>query len=430
LGDSIGPTIKTWIIKTDNNGNMLWNESIGYNINPSYPDYHASSVQQINDGGYAICGTRINYEYPSSYRYNYFLAKFNLNGMLSWKKTYENNGFDFGKEVRETNDGNLILAGNTGSPSYSWCWLIKVNPTGNIIWQKTVVGSQTSVQVTSFEVTMDGGFVFTVLSTPGTSAIPDIQLLKTDNTGILSWEKMIGGAQDDHAISVHQISDGGYIVTGGTKSFGSGDYDIWLLRFDNKSPPEITVVSPNGGEHWLMGELKDIIWASNSVDSVKIELSLHNGLLWYTIAETTPSDGVYEWIVQAPATSWDCKIIITDVTDSTISDESDTTFVIDMFPSVDDSSSVGVPEKYDLYQNYPNPFNPTTQIKYQIPELSFVTIKVYDVLGNEIATLVNEEKPAGEYEVEWNSSDFPSSIYFYQLHTGNFIETKKMILLK
>jgi len=92
---------------------------------------------------------------------------------------------------------------------------------------------------------------------------------------------------------------------------------------------------------------------------------------------------------------------------------------------------------YNLYLNYPNPFNPSTRIKYQIPELSFVTLKVYDVLGREVASLVNEEKPAGSYEVEFGSrsgrsgiGDLPSGIYFYRLQAGNFIQNKKMLLMK
>ena len=85
---------------------------------------------------------------------------------------------------------------------------------------------------------------------------------------------------------------------------------------------------------------------------------------------------------------------------------------------------------YSLEQNYPNPFNPSTTIKYQIPELSFVTIKVYDVLGNEITTLVNEEKPAGNFEVEFNASNLTSGIYFYRIQAGDFVETKKMVLMK
>jgi hypothetical protein len=83
-----------------------------------------------------------------------------------------------------------------------------------------------------------------------------------------------------------------------------------------------------------------------------------------------------------------------------------------------------------LEQNYPNPFNPSTVISYRLPVTSNVILKVYDVLGNEITTLVNEEKPAGEYEVEFIAANLPSGIYFYQLKSGSFVETKKMILLK
>ena len=81
-------------------------------------------------------------------------------------------------------------------------------------------------------------------------------------------------------------------------------------------------------------------------------------------------------------------------------------------------------------QNYPNLFNPNTIIKYHIPELSFVTVKVYNVLGNEIALLVNGEKPPGKYEVKFDATDLPSAIYFYRLQAGSFVETKKMVLMK
>ncbi|MCW8813766.1 MAG: SMP-30/gluconolactonase/LRE family protein [Chlorobium sp.] len=89
-----------------------------------------------------------------------------------------------------------------------------------------------------------------------------------------------------------------------------------------------------------------------------------------------------------------------------------------------------MPQTFSLSQNYPNPFNPATTIKYQIPELSFVTIKVYDVIGNEIETLVNEEKPEGTYEITWNAERLSSGVYFYQLSTEKFADAKKMIILK
>jgi hypothetical protein len=98
-----------------------------------------------------------------------------------------------------------------------------------------------------------------------------------------------------------------------------------------------------------------------------------------------------------------------------------------MFPYVNDPN---VPNKFGLSQNFPNPFNPTTKISWQSPISSWQTIKIYDVLGNEIATLVNEYKPAGEYEVEFDGNNLPSGVYFYQLRANNYTKTKKMILLK
>jgi hypothetical protein len=93
-------------------------------------------------------------------------------------------------------------------------------------------------------------------------------------------------------------------------------------------------------------------------------------------------------------------------------------------------NETNLPVEYALKQNYPNPFNPVTTIKYQIPAMSFVTLKVYDVLGSEIITLVNEEKPVGSYEVTFNAVELPSGIYFYRLQAGDFVETKKMVLMK
>jgi photosystem II stability/assembly factor-like uncharacterized protein len=97
--------------------------------------------------------------------------------------------------------------------------------------------------------------------------------------------------------------------------------------------------------------------------------------------------------------------------------------------SVDDSFSE-TPQSFLLFQNYPNPFNPSTTIQYAISSRQFVTLKIYNILGKEIATLVNEEKQTGIYEMTWNAENLPSGIYFYQLRAGNFIQTRKMLLLK
>jgi len=89
-----------------------------------------------------------------------------------------------------------------------------------------------------------------------------------------------------------------------------------------------------------------------------------------------------------------------------------------------------IPHDFNLYQNYPNPFNPSTRIRFSIPEFSHVLIKIYDILGNEITTLVDEDHPSGGYEVSFDGSNLASGFYFYRITAGNYSETRKMILLK
>ena len=107
---------------------------------------------------------------------------------------------------------------------------------------------------------------------------------------------------------------------------------------------------------------------------------------------------------------------------------------IDFNGSVDYSDEISVeiikPLEYVLEQNYPNPFNPSTKIRFQISNIGFVSLKVFDVLGKEIATLVNEVISPGSYEYEFDATNLTSGMYFYKMRAGSFIETKKMILLK
>jgi len=153
--------------------------------------------------------------------------------------------------------------------------------------------------------------------------------------------------------------------------------------------------------------------------------------LWEALAND-PLIVPYVWEAQGEAVGWEPKEIGGYYTISEerlgipahlyfYPREDSTTFIIDKNKS---------PWVYVLSQNYPNPFNPTTNIKYSIPQTSSVTIKVFDMLGNEIETLVNEEKQIGTYELSWYAENLPSGVYFYQLKAGNFVETKKMVLMK
>ena len=100
------------------------------------------------------------------------------------------------------------------------------------------------------------------------------------------------------------------------------------------------------------------------------------------------------------------------------------------FYPTDISDDIELVDNYKLYQNYPNPFNPSTTIKFELPQSSVVSLKVYDVLGNKVATLVKDELTAGIHSVEFNADDLPSGTYFYRLQSNTFASVKKMLLLK
>jgi hypothetical protein len=108
----------------------------------------------------------------------------------------------------------------------------------------------------------------------------------------------------------------------------------------------------------------------------------------------------------------------------------DAQIIYNYITGVDDEQKIESPGSFQLYQNYPNPFNPSTKITFSIPQRSKVLLKVYDLLGNEVATLVNEVKPSGEYQVEFDGSELTSGIYLFRLQADEFAQTKKMILLK
>ena len=191
----------------------------------------------------------------------------------------------------------------------------------------------------------------------------------------------------------------------------------------------ITMESPNGGEAWSMGSEYIIRWETNIADSVRLDL-LYGQQNILTIDTTFGNPSAYRWLIPTNLTvDSSYKIIITSIIDPSIIDTSDASFSITP-PSDVEIINEEIPDDYNLFQNYPNPFNPSTIIKFQLPVSSKVTLKVYDVLGNEVVTLLNEEKAPGEYNVQFNIPNLTSGVYFYTLNAGSFISTRKMILVR
>ncbi len=265
------------------------------------------------------------------------------------------------------------------------------------------------------------------------SSSHDVYLIRIDSSGDTIWTNHYGGIGTEFGEDVIELDDGGFVIAGYTTSYGAG-YDCYLVR-----------VNVNGDTLWTKhygGEFDDKAYAvelfedgfvlagyTNNLglterDVLIIKTDFNGDTVW-----TKTIGGLYnDWGFGMDKTN-DNGLIITGQFDR-YGDDNHDVWLIRLDKLISGLEEETFFTNYFLYQNYPNPFNPTTTINYQIPELSFVTLNVYDVLGSEVVTLVNEEKPVGSYEVVWNAKELPSGIYFYTLRAGSFVETKKMILMK
>jgi hypothetical protein len=185
------------------------------------------SVQQTSDGGYIVTGRTVIIAND-----DIFLVKTDANGNTIWAKIYGGMFDDVAYSVRQTSDGGYIVAGRTGSLSANDdVFLIKTDANGDVQWAKTYRGANVdwafSVQQTS-----DGGYILAGRTRSFGAGNFDIFLIKTDAEGNVQWAKTYGGAGDDWASSVQQTSDGGYILAGRTRSFGAGNLDVFLIKTD------------------------------------------------------------------------------------------------------------------------------------------------------------------------------------------------------
>jgi len=399
-----------WLIKTDAMGDTLWSK-----IFDTDGDDRGFSVKQTNDGGFILSGRKDTFGSTAG---DVWLIKTNEFGDIIWSKTFGGNGFESGYSVKQTFDEGFIVSGEQDFGS----WLLKTDSFGDTLWTKNYLGILTSgLDVAQ---TSDSGYIITgyltdilgenlrllktdsegdtlwaktyirgrgesvqqtndkgYIITGYNSMWGDLCLIKADLNGNTEWIKRYGGIDDAHGFSVQQTLDNDYIITG-YNSLSAGDHNLWVLKTNS---------------------LGDTLWTksiddSGSEEGYSIQQTLDGG---YII--TGINGGFYQWDL------WLIKLNADTVTK--VSRETP-------------------PIKFMTLQNYPNPFNPSTKISWQVPAGSWQTLKIYDVLGNEVTTLVDEYKPAGSYEVEWDASNYPSGVYFYQLKTEKYTESKKMILMK
>ncbi len=185
------------------------------------------SVQQTSDGGYIITGTTLSYG-AGEYNYNVYLIKTDGNGNEQWYKTFGGTDNDYGRSIQLTSDGGYIIVGNTGRIDNNDAYLIKTDASGNEQWHKTFSGSFGY----SIQQTTDGGYIITGYTLSYGAGSEDVYLIKTDASGNDQWYKTFGGSDFDIGYSVQQTTDGGYIIAGYTGSYGAGSSDFYLIKTD------------------------------------------------------------------------------------------------------------------------------------------------------------------------------------------------------
>ena len=251
-----------WLIKTDQSGNQEWSRTFG---GSAYD--HGNSVQQTTDGGYIIAGVTLSYGAGS---YDFWLIKTDASGTEEWNYTFGGTEDDQGNSVQQTADGGYIIVGHTtsyGAGDYD-VYLVKTDGSGTEEWSQAYGGSYMDIGE-GVQQTSDGGYILVGETKSYGAGDYDVYLIKTDASGAEEWSQAYGGSNDDQGYCVQQTTDGAYITAGRTKSFGAGKFDVWLLKLAGEAPqPDVTieilpdnppVTVPQGGRFGFTGSVTNNI---------------------------------------------------------------------------------------------------------------------------------------------------------------------------
>jgi hypothetical protein len=404
-------------LKYDPNGNLLWDNLIS--------GTWAFTVRSIVDPSGNIYVTGRAWQYTATY--DFVTVKYAPDGTQLWFDTFDQNGgFHTPTSMELDQSNNLFI---TGGGQSGGLITVMYNNAGERQWVKEETGTAgQSIRVDG----LGGIFITGSYYDVNTQTGNDIRLIKYDYSGNLLWQKFYDFGNSEYGKLINIDSQSNIYITGYgdlpgeflgwlTSKFDSSGNLLWYNRFKlNQTWEEYPYFALTGPE--------DEIYITGNVGVV-------SGGTTYQGMETVRynSDGSNPWVAEVNQYAGIGKGLALG------SDLS--LYAVGMFyysiikysqsiPTGVEETSTKIPEAFILEQNYPNPFNPSTKIRFSIASNEFVTLKVYNVLGSEIAALINDELNAGSYEVDFNSEGLTSGVYFYTLSTNNFTNTRKMILTK
>jgi uncharacterized delta-60 repeat protein len=230
-----------WILKLTSDGAVAWQKAYGGS------DYDsAECIEQTSDGGYIVAGETRS---TSAGYADFWVLKLDSGGSVTWQKVYGGNSWDTACSVRQTSDGGYIVAGETDSFGVDSgdFWVLKLTSDGAVAWQKAYGGGEND-EAYSVHETSNGGYIVAGETASFGAGLYDAWVLGLSSDGSVIWQKTYGGGNYDHAHSVQQTSDGGYIVSGCTRSFGQSYYDVWVLKLETTG--WVTWQKTYGGSNW------------------------------------------------------------------------------------------------------------------------------------------------------------------------------------
>lgn len=366
------------------NGSMIWSKTIG-----GTADDDGFSIRATLDGGFIICGTTNSFGNGS----DVYLIRTDSLGDTLWTRTYGGSAGDVGSAVRPLADGGFVIVGSTGSygVGYSSVYLVRVNSDGDTLWTTTYGGTRADMGY-DVQPTSDNGFILAGTTAPTGQNYYDAYLVKADSLGAIQWEKTYGGIYEDRAYSVAQTGDGGYIFAGTTDATEGRQTDMYLVKVD-----------PLGSVEWSRaygGLLSDF--------ARSVAITPENDYLIAGYSYSDSNGGA-------------------DITLLKVGGEGNT--------PADWIGPTCPEEQIELSQNYPNPFNLATRITFSLPRRASYRLSIYNILGQLIRNWDGQDLPAGRYTISWDGRDesgrtVPSAIYLYQIQSGKYAQTRKMVLVK
>lgn len=369
---------------------------------------------------------------------DYTTIKYDSSGVQQWVARYRNPGEDWANCVKVDNLGYVYVSGySRGDTTYNDIATVKYNSSGVQQWVVRYNGpGNRGDSAIAMVVDNIGNVYVTGTSWGGASTGYDYITIKYNSSGVQQWCSRYNGSGNgtDIANSIAVDSFGNVYITGYTWSGSPNYWDFATIKYNSAGIQQWVMKYQNGSQDWAYSLVLDNsgnVYVTGMTNPV---LRFHFATIKYS------PDGVQQWVVISNVTEGgETPIgVAVDSIGNVYVAGGDGHYLTIKYNQLNAITPISnrVPDKYHLYQNYPNPFNPSTKIRFDVPanvkrETSNEKLIIFDILGREVATLVNEQLKPGSYEVEWDGSNFPSGLYFYRLTTdGSIVDTKKMILVK